>query len=72
MIIKCSTTLGALKALTAFFAKLERLGVGTRRAEGMASDIECQNVLRSGSKDMKARGKSNQEKQESRRTVRII
>ena len=48
MINKCSTKLGSLKALKAFFMKLERVGVGTSRAEGMAKDIIWQNVLQSG------------------------
>ena len=65
-----ATKLGSLKALVAFFKKLERLGVGTRRAELMTKDITWQNVLRSESELLKSKGMEDQEKDV--RTVRII
>ena len=72
MIKKCSIKLGALTALLPFFAKLERLGVGTKRAERMAEDIVWQNDLHGGIEIMKE--KSNQEKcsEERKRTVRVL
>ena len=70
LIAMCSKKLGSLKALSAFFLKLQRLGVGTTRAENMAADITWQNVLRSEQEVLKEKGKTGQEKDS--RTVRII
>ena len=70
MISRSATKLGSLKALVSFFKKLERLGVGTRRAELMTKDITWQNVLKSESELLKSKGIENQER--DIRTVRII
>lgn len=65
-----ATKLGGLKALKAFFSKLERLGVGTRRAENIASDITWQNVLKGECEQVKMLGKRGQERED--RTVRTV
>ena len=70
LIALCSAKLGSLRALSAFFMKMQRLGVGTTRAEKMAADITWQNILRSEREVLKERGKPGQEKDE--RTVRIV
>lgn len=62
LIAKGATKLGEGKALKGFFSKLERLGVGTRRAEMMASDIVWQNVLKYDSEENKKIGKKGQER----------
>ena len=63
-----------MTALLAFFSKLERLGVGTSRAEGMANDIIWQNILKGGSEILKEKGRNNQERgtEERKRTVRVV
>ena len=70
LISLCANKLGSLRSLAAFFKRLERLGVGTQRAELMAADKTWQNVLRSENEVLKEKRKLGQDREE--RTVRVV